>query len=110
MTPEEGEKGLAAAQEGSCFCEHHFSPLQSLQVPRESLVEEPFRQAGLWDCTAQITHQIHRRKFKSITGMLLSPGALLWVSAEERMDLAKQSHIYTTANVCLFPLTWRKGR
>lgn len=32
--------------------------------------------------------------------------ALLWVSAEERMNLAKQSHIYTTANASLFPSTF----
>lgn len=76
MTPEEEKKGLVAAQEGSFFCGCHFSPLQSPQVPREALAQEPFRPAGLWHCTAphsQITHLIHHMKFKSITGMLLSP-------------------------------------
>lgn len=73
-----------------------------------ALVPEPFRQAGLWDQTAphsQTSHCTHCRKFHQSQGCYCLLRALLWVSAEERMNLAKQSHIYITANASLFPST-----
>jgi len=52
----EEKKGKAAAQRGGCLCGCHCSLLHSLQAPRESLVQESFRQAGLWDGTVPRSH------------------------------------------------------
>lgn len=103
----EEKKSQAAAQKVSCLCGCHYSVLQSLQVPREFLVQESFRQAGLWDCTvpcSHVSHHTHCRKFQvNHRDATVSPDVSCGFLLEERVVLAKQGHIYITARDSLFP-------
>lgn len=102
-TAKQEKKGQTAAQKGSFLCGCHYSLLQSLQVSRESLVHESFRQAGPWDRTIDahtyfITYTAGT--LSQSQGCYCLPRSLLWVPSRGKAEFGKiKPYLYNNKRI-----------